>query len=58
MTEFERQLEKTIDYHLEQMTLEEFLEEFNVTPFDIILCAFNGGLLDEEVLKSYMVCSD
>jgi hypothetical protein len=47
----ERQLEGVVDYILEETTLEDFLEEFNITSFEIIKLAYDNGLLDEEILK-------
>ncbi len=49
MTELEKQIEEVLNYHLEDYSFEEFLEEFDLTPFDVFLAAFNNGLVDEEL---------
>lgn len=47
----ELQLERIIDYQLEEMTLEEFFELFNVTRYDIIQTIYDEDKLDEELLE-------
>jgi hypothetical protein len=42
----ERQLEKVLDGYLEDYSFEEFLENFNVTPFELFLVGFNSGLIE------------
>ena len=49
MTELEKQIEEVLNYHLEDYSFEEFLEELDLTPFDVFLAAFNNGLVDEEL---------
>lgn len=49
MTEVEKQIEEVLNYHLEDYSFEEFLEELDLTPFDVFLAAFNNGLIDEEL---------
>lgn len=44
------ELEKILDTYLEDKTLEDFLEEFNVTPLEAIEVLFEDGLLDPDIL--------
>lgn len=44
-------IEGVCDYILEDLTLEEFFEQFNLTPYEIIELAYENGLLDEKILK-------
>ena len=44
-------IEGVCDYILEDLTLEEFFEQFNLTPYDIIQLAYDEGMLDEEILE-------
>ena len=46
-----KQIEGVCDYILEELTMEEFFEQFNLTPYDIIQLAYENGLLDEKILK-------
>ncbi len=46
-----KQLERMLLDQLEDRTLEEFLEEFDLTPFDVIVILYDEGLLDEELLE-------
>jgi len=49
MTEIEKQIEDVLNYHLEDYSFEEFLEELDLTPYEVFLNAFNNGLVDEEL---------
>lgn len=44
-------VEDFVDLYLENNTLEDLLEQFNITPLEAIQCMFDSGLLDEELLK-------
>lgn len=46
-----KQLERVIVTQLEDQTLEEFLEEFDLTPLDVIVILYEEGMLDEELLE-------
>lgn len=46
-----KQLEKVIKDQLEDQTLEEFLEEFDLTPLDVVVILYEEGMLDEELLE-------
>lgn len=46
-----KQIEGVCDYILEELTMEEFFEQFNLTPYDIIQLAYDEGMLDEEILE-------
>jgi hypothetical protein len=48
------QLEKILSSQLEQETFEEFLENFDLSPWDVFLLAYEEGLINEELLKSYI----
>lgn len=50
----DRQLEGVCDYILEDISLEDFFEQFNLTPYEIIQLAYKEGLLDEEILRNMM----
>lgn len=43
----EIQLEKILEDYLENKSLEDFLEEFNITPLEVVILLFDEGLLDE-----------
>lgn len=45
-------LERIVDYNLEQYSLEEFLEFFDLTPLDVIVTCYDQGLIDDEILES------
>lgn len=49
MTELETQIEEVLNYHLEDYTFEEFLEELDLSPYEVFLCAFKNGLVDEDL---------
>lgn len=53
----EQELEKILEDYLENKPLEDFLEEFNLTPFDVILLIYDEGMLDEDQLQR-MIPSD
>src|SRR5690242_9524280 len=45
-----KQLEKILNDQLEEKSFEEFLEEFDVTPLDVVVLLFESGLMDESIL--------
>jgi len=47
-------IQKVVDGYLEDYSFEDFLENFNLTPAEVFLCAFNSGLVDEELLESFL----
>ena len=49
MTDLENQIEEVLNYHLEDYSFEEFLEMVDLTPLEVFLCAFNNGLVDEDL---------
>lgn len=44
-------LERIVDYNLEQYSLEEFLEFFDLTPLDAIVTLYDQGMIDDDVLE-------
>lgn len=46
-----KQLERITVTELEDKTLEEFLEEFDLTPLDVIVILYEEGMLDDELLE-------
>lgn len=52
-----KQLERILKDQLEDSTLEEFFEQFDLTPFEVVECVYDAGLLDDEILES-LVPSD
>ena len=46
-----KQLEKVITTQLEDQTLEEFLEEFDLSPLDVVILLYEEGMLDDELLE-------
>jgi len=49
-----KEIEDVIDYYLEDYSFEDFLEEFNLTPAEVFIAAFNAGLVDEDLLKDFL----
>lgn len=52
-----KQLEGVLRDALEDMSLEEFFEAFDLTPLEVVETAYDAGLLDDEILES-MIPSD
>ncbi|HRP36283.1 MAG TPA: hypothetical protein PLS50_00580 [Candidatus Dojkabacteria bacterium] len=48
------QLEKVLNTYLEDKSLEEFFEEFNLTPLEVVEAIWDEGLLDEEILERFI----
>lgn len=46
------EVERILKAYLEDKTLEEFLEEFNITPFEAVEVLNSEGFLDEDILQS------
>lgn len=44
-------LEKILENYLDDASFEDFLEEFNVTPLEAIICLYRGGLIDDLLLE-------
>lgn len=47
----EEKLEKILDSYLEDNSFEDFLEEFNLTPLEVLTSLYENGLIDEEDLE-------
>lgn len=47
-----KQLEKIVSDQLEYKSLEEFFEQFDLTPFEIVRAVFESSLIDEELLEA------
>lgn len=45
------ELEYILNTYLENKSLEEFLEEFNITPLEAVESLFEDGLLDPDILE-------
>lgn len=52
-----KQLERVVRDQLEEYTLEEFFEMFDLTPLEVIELIYDEGQLDDVILES-MVPSD
>lgn len=48
----DKQLERIVTDQLEYKTLEEFFEQFDLTPFEIVKAVFESSLIDEEILEA------
>ena len=46
-----RRLERILINELEDQTLEEFLEQFNIEAIDVVTLLFEEGMLDEDILE-------
>jgi len=44
-------LEKILEEYLLDHSLEDFFEEFNQTPLEIVELAYNEGYLDDDILS-------
>lgn len=51
---FRSKMEKVVEGYLEDYSLEDLLEELQVTPFEVFEAAFNAGLIDEELFESFL----
>lgn len=49
-----RKIEKIVEVYLEDNSLEELLEFFNITPFEAVYCLYEGGFIDERDLISLL----
>ncbi len=52
-----RELEKVLEDYLENNSLEDFLEQHNLTPLEVVEMLWAEGFLDEELLNR-MIPSD
>jgi len=48
---FDSKLEDFLDYHLEDISFEDFIENFDMTPKEVFLNMYYTGLIDDEDLK-------
>lgn len=46
-----KQLERILIDQLEYKTLEEFFEQFDLTPLEVVMTVFESSLMDEELLE-------
>lgn len=53
----EQILEKILENYLEDNSFEEFLEEFNLTTLEVLICLYENGLVDDSELER-MIPSD
>lgn len=44
-------IEDVISLALDEVSFEEILEQFDVTPIQAFLVLYNSGLIDEEILE-------
>lgn len=51
----EKLVEKVVNDFLEEDILETLLDKLDIQPHEVILCALNNGLIDEEVLKTFLL---
>lgn len=49
-----KDLERVVDDQLEDFDLGEFFELFDVTPYEVVLLAYENGLLDEDLLMKML----
>jgi hypothetical protein len=49
----EEALEKIIDSYLEDNSFEDFLEEFDLTPLEVLVVLFRDGMIDERELERF-----
>ena len=47
----EQILEKLLNGYLEDNSFEDFLEEFNLTMLEVLVCIYDNGLLDDSELE-------
>ena len=47
-----KKIEDLVEEYLEENDFEDLLEEFDLTPTDVMLDLFHSGKLDEEVLEN------
>jgi len=46
-----RMIEDSVNLALETITLEDFLEQFDITPIEAVECLFSSGLIDQELME-------
>lgn len=49
-----KQIERIVIDQLEQYTLEEFFEFFDLTPLDVVSFLYDEGFLREDILNSFL----
>ena len=47
-------IRRILEYHLEDQSFEEFLENFDLSPIDVFIAAFEAGLVDEDELSCFV----
>lgn len=50
----EDKLEKLLDSYLEDNSFEEFLEKFNLTPLEVLICIYENGMISDTELEGYI----
>lgn len=48
-----RRVEKIVTRALEDMSFEDFLEQFDLTPQEVFLHLFSSGFIDEDILDEF-----
>ena len=48
---FDDKLMELLEYHLEDLTFEEFLEHFDLSVFDVFKNMYNSGLIIDKELE-------
>lgn len=54
MADIKEDLTKVVDYYIEDYTVEELLENFDLTLVDLMLCAYESGLIDPDLLEAFL----
>ena len=53
--ELNRRLEDIVTNALEDQSFEDFLEYFDLTPQEVFIQLFAGGLIDEDILEQFVL---
>lgn len=48
---FEREMEDIVENYLEDNSFEDLLEQFNITPTELFILAYESGLIDDDILE-------
>jgi hypothetical protein len=46
-------IEDVISLALEDMSFEDILQEFDITPVEVFVMLYNAGKIDEEILEGF-----
>lgn len=47
-------IEKIVEDYLEDASLEDFLEEFDITPVECVMQLYNDGLITQEQMQRFI----